>query len=306
VARYWSVVLAAVLCLFGLTAVAAPPAEPAKEPAKTSEEAAAAPAEQPAASAKQPATPAKQPATPAKQPAPAASKQPPAGQEPGAAAPAKAGVDVSRRKSEIYGERLDALQSDVDSLKDRIFRSKARLSVLKETVLRGVLAGSRVQLAHRNRMGSQYKLVKIVVILDGAQIFAKSDESGALNSEDEIIIYDANLVPGPHNLTIELEYRGQGYGVFSYLNGYSFDARASHSFTAPENGSIKILSVGYEKGNFTTEMDDRPAVDWQQVGLDASGRPLPRQRGRGNDRATTGRGKSKTQAGGAAGARTGR
>ena len=226
----------------------------------------------------------------AQAPAKAAPAKAAPAQAPAQAAPAKAGsqaaadddkydIDVSKRRSEVYGEQLDGLKSDVESLKDRIFRSKARLALLKETVLKGVLAGSRVVLVHRNRMGSQFQLVRLVISLDGAQIYARTDESGALDSEDEVTVYDGNLVPGPHSITVQMEYRGQGFGVFSYLNGYSFDSRSSHSFTAPENGAIKLMSVGYERGNFSTEMRDRPAVSWQEVPLDAAGRPLPRTRG---------------------------
>src|SRR5690606_18958694 len=182
------------------------------------------------------------------------------------------------RKSDIYGDRLDGLRVEVDQLKDKIFRSKARLSLLKETVLRGVLSGSRVILAHRNLMGSSFRLVRMVFVLDGAQIYARSDESGGLDAEDEVIIYDGNLPPGPHSVTIELTYKGHGYGVFSYLSGYTFESRSSHSFTAPENGAVKLTSVGFEQGNLTTEMRDRPSVDWQEVPLDASGRPLPAAR----------------------------
>ncbi len=184
------------------------------------------------------------------------------------------------RESDLYGDRLNALQTDVDGLKDRIFRSKARLSLLKETVLRGVLAGSRVILAHRNLMGSGYKLVRVVYTLDGAQIFAKNDETGGLDTEDELVIIDGNLPPGPHNVQLELTYTGHGYGVFSYLSGYSWTSNSSYSFTAPENGAIKVVSSGYEEGNLTTEMSDRPNVNWQEQPLDASGRPLPKQRRR--------------------------
>jgi len=66
--------------------------------------------------------------------------------------------------------------------------------------------------------------------------------------------------------------------VFSYLNGYTFESRSSHNFTAPENGALRLLSVGFEKGNLSTEMKDRPSVDWQEVALDASGKPLPQQK----------------------------
>ncbi len=191
------------------------------------------------------------------------------------------------RQSDLYGDRLDALQQDVDGLKDRIFRSKARLSLLKETVLRGVLAGSRVILAHRNLMGSGFKLVRIEYSLDGAQIFAKNDETGGLDTEDEVVIYDGNLPPGPHNVQVTLTYKGHGYGVFSYLSGYAFTSPSSHSFTAPENGAIKVVSSGYEEGNLTTEMADRPNINWQEQPLDASGRPLPTQRRRSKSKSKT-------------------
>jgi hypothetical protein len=184
-------------------------------------------------------------------------------------------LDNSKRESEIYGARIDGLSGDVDDLKERIFRSKARLSVLKETVLHGVLAGSRVAIVHRNLMGSQYRLTKVAVILDGAQIYARTDDSGTLDQEDELTVLDGNIVPGPHTITVELTYQGQGFGVFSYLNGYTFESRSSHNFTAPENGAVRLVSSGYEKGNLTTEMKDRPSVEWQEIPLDASGKPLP-------------------------------
>jgi hypothetical protein len=115
-------------------------------------------------------------------------------------------------------------------------------------------------------------------VLDGAQIYARTDDSGALDQEDELVVLDGNIVPGPHTITVELTYAGQGFGVFSYLNGYTFESRSSHNFTAPENGALRLLSVGFEKGNLSTEMKDRPSVDWQEVALDASGKPLPQQK----------------------------
>jgi hypothetical protein len=208
------------------------------------------------------------------------------------------GVDSSRRESEIYGARIDGMQGDVDDLKERIFRSKARLSVLKETVLHGVLAGSRVIIVHRNLMGSQFRLTKLAVILDGAQIYARTDDSGALDQEDELVVLDGNIVPGPHTITIELTYQGQGFGVFSYLNGYTFESRSSHNFTAPENGALRLLSAGYEKGNLSTEMKDRPSVDWQEIPLDASGKPLPqsqRKAAKGGGKKSKSKSKSKSK-----------
>lgn len=180
------------------------------------------------------------------------------------------GATSSARTSDLHGDRLDGVEAETNALKDRIFRSKARLAVLRDTVMSGVAAGSRVVLAHRNLMGAGFRLVRIAYILDGAQIFARSDDSGALDAEDELLVFDGNLPPGPHELRVELTYQGQGWGVFSYLRGYTFKSASNHSFVAGEGGQFKLVSKGYERGNLTTEMKDRPAVDWQSVALDGS------------------------------------
>ncbi|MBK6918801.1 MAG: dihydrolipoamide acetyltransferase [Deltaproteobacteria bacterium] len=261
-------------------AAAPPPPAPAAKPGGTPAPVKPAAVKAGATPSKPAAAPAKPAAAPAK-PAGAPSKTPPPAPTPkvGGAEGAAVSADAMRR-SEVYGDRIDGLQVEVDDLKDKIFRSKARLALLRETVLKGVMAGSRVVIAHRNLMGSGFRLVKMVYIMDGAQIYARSDESGSLDSEDEVVIYDGNLPPGPHNVTIELTYKGHGYGVFAYLSGYTFDSRSSHSFTAPENGAVKLSSVGFERGNLTTEMRDRPSVNWQELPLDAAGRPMPQAKAR--------------------------
>ena len=179
------------------------------------------------------------------------------------------------RESEIYGDRLDGIEGEVAALKDKIFRSKARLAVLRDTVMSGVMAGGRVMIAHRNLMSSGFRLVRVAVILDGAQIFARSDDTGALDQEDELPLFDGNLPPGPHEISVELTYQGQGYGAFSYLKGYTFKSASTHGFNVGDAGQFKLVSKGYERGNLTTEMKDRPAVEWQTVAIDASGAVAP-------------------------------
>jgi len=263
----------------GLLVLAPSPARAA--PAAAGKSASAAPgAVKPGAagsSAASPATPsAAKPTGAASKPA-AAKPASPDPFAPAAAQPSSAALTGqttgNARESEIYGDRLDGIEAEVAALKDKIFRSKARLAVLRDTVLGGVMAGGRVLIVHRNLMGSGFRLVRVAVVLDGAQIFARSDETGALDQEDELPIFDGNLPPGPHEIAVELRYQGQGYGAFSYLKGYTFKSASNHSFSVGESGQFKLVSKGYERGNLTTEMKDRPAVDWQTVAIDAAGNP---------------------------------
>lgn len=162
-----------------------------------------------------------------------------------------------------YTVRLRSLEKNVNELKEQIFRTKARLNLLKETVLGGTLGASRAVIHHKNEMGTSYSLIKAVYALDGVQIYSKSDESGRLAEMKEFDIYNGAIQPGSHTLTVMMVYQGNGYGVFSYLKGYKMTVRSSHTFVAGEAKSTAITVVGYEKGNITTNLQDRPAVDFR-------------------------------------------
>jgi hypothetical protein len=163
-----------------------------------------------------------------------------------------------------YAVRLRDLEQRINELKEQIFRSKARLSLLAETVLSHVIAGAKAVLIHRNEMGSSFKLVKAVFTLDGAPIFNKVDEVGNLGDQEERTIFDGSIVPGEHNLSVNLEYRGHGYGIFSYLKGYRFKVRSSHAFTAAEGKTITVKIMGYERGDPTTPLEDRPSIRYNE------------------------------------------
>jgi hypothetical protein len=207
------------------------------------------------------ATPAQTPAsqTPA---APAGAAQGPASQTlpaQGATTTATATADAEVDAG-TYSVRLRDLEHNVNELKEQIFRSKARLSLLAETVLQGVVAGAQAHVVHENKMGNSYRLVKVVYALDGAPILNKADEEGELGDRDQFDVYNGSIVPGEHTLTVQLEYRGHGYGIFSYLKGYRFKVTSSHAFTAGEGKATTIRVVGYEKGGPTAPLEERPAV----------------------------------------------
>src|SRR3954465_6933891 len=187
--------------------------------------------------------------------APTPSGAPPAPGET-TAAPASGGADQG-----AYTVRLRSLEKNVNELKEQIFRTKARLNLLKETVLGGVIGASRALIRHKNEMGSSFRLIKAAFALDGVQIAAKSE--GNLADLQEFDVYNGAIQPGSHTLSVALTYQGNGFGVFSYLKGYKFNVKSSHTFVAGESKSTNITVVGYEKGNITTQLSDKPAIDFR-------------------------------------------
>jgi len=202
-------------------------------------------------------------ADPPKAGAATASAAPPASTAPAptpAATPAAADAP-----SGAYAVKLHDLERRVNELKEQIFRSKARLNLLKETVLHGVIAGARAIITHRNEMGSMYTPIRYLYALDGQEIYSKVDESGKLGDQKEIEVFNGSITPGNHTLSVQMVYQGNGYGVFSYLKGYKFTAKSSRTFTAPEGKQLQLKVVGFEKGNpVTTDPKDRPAVDFRE------------------------------------------
>ena len=222
-------------------------------PALLATQARAADAPPPPPSAGAHATAATPPADPAGAPAaPSATGAPPAD----AAGAAGGGGD-----SGAYTVRLRGLEKNVNELKEQIFRTKARLNLLKETVLGGVIGASRALIRHKNEMGSSFRLIKAAFALDGVQIAAKSE--GNLAELQEFDVYNGAIQPGSHTLSVALTYQGNGFGVFSYLKGYKFNVKSSHTFVAGESKSTNITVVGYEKGNITTQLSDKPAIDFR-------------------------------------------
>ncbi len=195
------------------------------------------------------------PAPTASAAAPATSAGPPAAVATGSSAAAPAGMDGA-----TYSVRLRDLEQRIDELKEQIRRSHTRLSLLSDTILGGGGAGSRAEIQFENEMSGAFRLTRAVFVLDGAVQYNKADESGLLSEQPKLPIYTGSIPPGDHTLQVLLQLQGNGYGVFSYLRGYRFEVRSSHSFTAVEGKTTQLRAIAYEKGGVTTPLEERPAV----------------------------------------------
>ncbi len=204
-------------------------------------------------------------------PAPSDTSAPVAAPAPAPAAP------QARTADEAFNTRVRALEEQVVDLKEKIYRSKARLQLLQETVLGGDLStGARAVLFHRNEMGDSFVLESVAYALDGAPIFTRTDEtSEELSKHKELEIFSGRLVPGQHQVAVRLVYRGHGYGVFSYLEGYRFKVQSSYTFNAEPGKVTTVRVVGFEKGGLTTDLQDRPAVRYDIQSSRDSGKQQP-------------------------------
>ncbi|MFP2912691.1 dihydrolipoamide acetyltransferase [Pyxidicoccus sp. 3LFB2] len=184
-------------------------------------------------------------------------------QESSATPPAAQAAPASgpQTADEAFDTRVKTLEEQVVDLKEKIYRSKARLLLLQESVLGGdVSTGSRAVIVHKNEMGGSFLLESVAYALDGAPIYTQVDTEGDLGKRLEFEIFNGRIVPGQHQIAVRLVYRGNGYGVFSYLEGYKFKVQSSYTFNAEPGKLSTVRVVGFEQGGMTTDLKDRPAV----------------------------------------------
>jgi hypothetical protein len=204
----------------------------------------------------------------------------PAAQTPPTPPPAPTTVASGNIDGQTYAVRLRDLQQRIDQLKEQIRRSHTRLSLLSDTILSVGGSGSRSVITFENKLSDQFKLTRLLVVLDGSVQYNKTDRTGALGEQETIPIFSGSIPPGDHTVQVLTNLQGHGYGVFSYLRGYRFEVRSSHSFTAVEGKTTRLRILAYEKGGVTTPLEERPAVRYLEkvvTGLvDPGGQPAGR------------------------------
>jgi hypothetical protein len=183
-----------------------------------------------------------------------------------AASPAAPGAPVAAAQAQTAEEQNDpkvrTLEERVSDLKEKGLRTKTRRLDLQE-IGGDLTTGTKAVLIHRNEMGSSFYLESVTYALDGASLYTKADVEGDLDKRDEFEIFNGRIVPGNHQLVVQMVFRGRGFGPFSYLKDYQFKTRSAHTIDAEPGKVITLKVISYEKGGFTSEFKDRPAIKYE-------------------------------------------
>ncbi len=174
-----------------------------------------------------------------------------------AAAPSAAG-----KSEKDYKVRLREMEEQVVGLKEKIYAAKTRLVLLKEKILSNVVAEAWAIIVHKNEISSAFTLDQVMYYMDGKKKFFMPNKDGILDKQRSIEIFSGSVVPGNHTITVEMVYKGTGK-VFTYLQGYKFKITSKYTFYASQGRIVKIQVVGYEKGDFTYSLEERPAVKFK-------------------------------------------
>jgi hypothetical protein len=193
-----------------------------------------------------------------------------------ASPPSSAPPAAEASKSGDFDRQLLTIEEEVHSLKEQVFRSKATLQLLKEIVVQGSTSGARATIWHENRLGRAYTVESIAYYLDGQGKFSKADASGALSAMPDFKVYEGGMPPGNHTLTVNLRLRGNGLGIFSYVQDYTVNVQASTAFVAEEGKVCTVRVTTNERRGVGRSFVERPEVQFQTRCVrqtDSSGTP---------------------------------
>ncbi len=175
-------------------------------------------------------------------------------------------------------DRFRDLERRTFELKDQVFRAKARLTLLNETLVSANVGTTRAVFVHQNHMGRLFQPIRVSYQIDGREIFTKEDAAGVLGEGKELVVWEGGLKPGDHTVGVTVVYRGNGAKVFAYYDKYNFTARAAHRLTAVEGQTTRLVVRCYEKGTaLTAKLEDRPEFEFKVAGaaVKASGDGKP-------------------------------
>jgi hypothetical protein len=209
---------------------------------------------------------AQQPTT-APPPAPAASAAVPAGATDGAVAAPPAVEEAppsgtGPMTTPEFNRRLLTNEEEVNRIKERVFRSKATLQLLQEVVLQGTSTGAHAVLWHVSELGPSYTIESINYFLDGQSIFSKALQGEAEATQHEFKIHEGAIPAGNHSVSLSMVLRGNGFGVFSYVDRYTFNVQSSYAFTVDDGKSCQVWVRTKERKGVGRSFVERPMVEY--------------------------------------------
>ncbi len=156
------------------------------------------------------------------------------------------------------GASMQGLEQKINLLRGQIQDTKSLILNLGESVSKGFITSTKLLVLHKNDLGSAFSIESVEYKLDGFTVYSNSDPK-KISVNNEMIVFDASVLPGNHTLDAVYTIRGTGYGVFTYMKEYRFDLRNQYYFSAPRGKAVELVVEAYDQGTGKT-LRDRPVL----------------------------------------------
>lgn len=162
---------------------------------------------------------------------------------------------------------ISAISTQVDAMKTEIMSEKMQVIVLKDLLKKEGLDGSRksLMIAFKNNLGKRYVVDSLTYKLNGEIIYQYIAEdrvvANSANASPQKE-FEAKVVPGPYNFEVQIIYRGNDSGVFSYVKDYRITKEEKMAIDVKKANQITVSA--FESGGVFADFKDRPQLTLSQ------------------------------------------
>jgi hypothetical protein len=126
------------------------------------------------------------------------------------------------------------------------------------------LSGEDLDLVFANHASSAYVLRNATFSVDGHPEYFPEARTGEAAATDNSTVRHARLPVGDHTIEVDLKFEANGYGILSYLRGFSFDVKSQHKISAAAGKRVAVTATAFELGDVTKSLDHRLNVAWHE------------------------------------------
>lgn len=183
------------------------------------------------------------------------------GDKVGASGSSSTEVEVEK----LSDDEMREFEERMQAIRERVLKSKASLRQLLDQLRMGSVSLISFSILHSHDVSATFELETMTYTLDGYEIYtAVTSDENKLDALEEFPVYEGSLLPGEHLMTVDMIYRGKGYGLFSYLNQYLFKVKSRYVFTVTEGDVVTLRVTSYDQGSFLTSLKDRLKVRFEK------------------------------------------
>lgn len=173
----------------------------------------------------------------------------------------------AQNNSAKTNRNLSAMTSQVDAMKTEVMSEKMQVLVLKELLKKEGLDGSRKTLviAFKNDLSKRYIVDSVTYKLNGEIIYqfvAEERTLAGIDKNNPQKQFETKVVPGPYSFEVQIIYRGNDSGVFSYVKDYRITREGKMAIDVKKSNQITVSA--FEEGGVFADFKDKPQLQISQ------------------------------------------
>ncbi len=168
-----------------------------------------------------------------------------------------------------HEQRLRELEQNLDELREEISRSRSRLRSLRDQLLTTDVDASHAVIKHVNNTDGAFALEEVTYVLDGNPLYSETNADGELSRRNEIEVFNGVILPGIHQLRVEMTFTENTHSLFQGSASGRFTTRSNYAFTAEAGKVAQVDVISFGEGEETELLEERADVRYELTFVDA-------------------------------------